>query len=161
MRRTILPCLLLIALTACAGTTSRPGDADVARSATFAEASEPSEPPGGGHAEQPSSADECPTERLRFTQATGCLNDGSVEFCLPVGDDALLAQVLAIAPTVRSAGGAGRAGCAAPTEQLYFLPTTGADCVAHHGAMTDRTWERVCRLAALPQIREIVPTWFE
>lgn len=159
MRRTIFPCLLPIVLTACAGTPSRPGEAEAAPPATSAE---PSEPPGDGHAEQPSSADECPTAKLRFTKATGCLNDGSVEFCLPVGDDALLAQVLVIAPTAHSAGGGGgRAGCSAPTEQLYFLPTTEADCVARHGAMTEKTWERVCRVAALPQIREIVPTWFE
>jgi hypothetical protein len=159
VKRTIFPWLLPIVLTACAGTPSRPGETDTAPPATSAE---PSEPSGGGHAEPPSPAAECPTAKLRFTHETGCLNDGSVEFCLPAGDDALLAQVLAIAPTVHSTGGGGgRAGCSAPTEQLYFLPTTGADCVVDHGAMTDKTWEQVCRIAALPEIREIVPTWFE
>jgi hypothetical protein len=39
---------------------------------------------------------------LQLTQATGCLNDGSVEFCVKTGDAG--ASVLAIAPS----GGAAR-----------------------------------------------------
>jgi hypothetical protein len=42
----------------------------------------------------------CRADKLRFTQATGCENDGSVEFCVP---PALEAAVRVIAPTVTCA----------------------------------------------------------
>lgn len=36
-----------------------------------------------------------------------------------------------------------------------------ATCVAHHGALVDDAWDKLCRLAALPEVRAIVPTWYE
>jgi|SRR6185503_21218054 len=103
----------------------------------------------------------CPTSKLRFTQEIGCLNDGSVEFCLPSGDAPAIAEVKAIAPGVYSGAGRGRAGCDTLAETLYFFPAGEAECVARHGAMKDWAWEEVCRIAALPEVREIVPTWLE
>lgn len=100
----------------------------------------------------------CRADKLRFTQATGCENDGSVEFCVP---PALEAAVRVIAPTVTCAPGGGRAGCEPATELLCFFPTSGAACVAPHGALTDQAWDAVCGLSMLPDVEEIVPTFFE
>jgi hypothetical protein len=121
-------------------------------------------PPGNSTVEPPSTPDpvtSCPTNELAFTQETGCVNDGSVEFCLPTGDEALVARVQEIAPTIQAGSSQGRAGCNLPAETLYFFPTGEAECVAHHGALVDAAWDKLCRIAALPEVREIVPTWYE
>lgn len=89
------------------------------------------------------------------------MNDGSVEFCLPAGDDALLARVRDIAPTIQAGSSPGRAGCDVPAETLYFFPTGEVECVAYHGALEDAAWDKLCRIAALPEVRAIVPTWYE
>ncbi|MCP3140227.1 hypothetical protein [Pyxidicoccus xibeiensis] len=106
-------------------------------------------------------APECPLHELAFTRETGCQNDGSVEFCLPTGDDALVARVKALAPTVRAGTSRGRAGCDTSRETLYFFPTEATECVSHHGALTPAAWDAVCRIAALPEVRAVVPTWYE
>ncbi|WP_248360624.1 hypothetical protein [Anaeromyxobacter oryzae] len=106
----------------------------------------------------------CATEKLRFTQATGCQNDGSVEFCVARGDATLEAKVRSIAPSVRTGASRGRAGCDPAVETLYFYPTLPDDpsvCTSRHGAVTDRAWQELCRLASLSEIRRIVPTWYE
>jgi hypothetical protein len=121
-----------------------------------------SSPSGEGGAEAtPSPEASCPAHKLSFTKENGCSNDGSVEFCLPAGDDALLARVRDIAPTIQAGSSAGRAGCNIAAETLYFFPTGEAECVARHGALVDAAWDRLCRLAALPEVRAIVPTWYE
>jgi hypothetical protein len=90
------------------------------------------------------------------------MNDGSVEFCLPAGDADALASVHALAPTVACAqGSSGRARCDTATEMLCMLETSDAACEAHHGALTEPTWATVCALAALPDVRQIVPTFYE
>jgi hypothetical protein len=104
----------------------------------------------------------CPTHKLRFTKETGCRNDGSVEFCLPSGDDALVARARAIAPTIQAGPlQGGRAGCDIAAETWYAFPTGEAECVERHGALVDAAWDRLCRLAALPEVQKIVPTWYE
>jgi len=121
-------------------------------------------PPGDPAVESPSSAASaasCPTDELAFTQENGCVNDGSVEFCLPTGDDALVARVREIAPTIQAGSSRGRAGCNVPAETLYFFPTGESECVAHHGALVDAAWDKLCRIAELPEVRTIVPTWYE
>lgn len=119
-------------------------------------------PPVEGSIEEPSSpAPSCPTNELKFTKETGCLNDGSVEFCLPTGNEALVARVREIAPTIEAGASRGRAGCNLPAETLYFFPTGEAECVARHGALGDAAWDKICRIAALPEVRAIVPTWYE
>ncbi|WP_240807992.1 hypothetical protein [Polyangium spumosum] len=117
--------------------------------------------PPGESPPSPAPLSTCPIDELAFTQATGCLNDGSVEFCLPSGDEALVARVREIAPTIKAGSSAGRAGCDLPEETLYFFPTGDAECVAHHGALVDAAWEKLCRIATLPEVRAIVPTWYE
>ena len=111
----------------------------------------------------------CPTGKIAFTQMQGCLNDGSVEFCVIKEDAALAARVRAIAPSVReNARSRGRAGCDLTTEILVLYPTPfpasagePAVCAGPRGAMTDAAWSQICQLAAQPEIRTIVPTWFE
>ncbi|AGC47148.1 hypothetical protein MYSTI_05872 [Myxococcus stipitatus DSM 14675] len=139
MTRLTLPGLLFATLTACA--------------------TAPREPPTS---EATPHAAACPTQKFAFEQETGCRNDGSVEFCLPTGDDALVARVKAIAPTVQVAGvSRGRAGCNVPEETLYFFPTSETECHARHGALTPAAWDTLCRLAELPEVRQLVPTWYE
>ncbi|WP_342375312.1 hypothetical protein NVS55_28960 [Myxococcus stipitatus] len=140
MRRLTLPGLLFATLTACAVPPREPPTSDA-----------------------PPKATACPTsQKFKFTQETGCRNDGSVEFCLPTGNDALVARVKAIAPTVQEAGASrGRAGCNVPEETLYFFPTAEAECHARHGALTPAAWDTLCRLAELPEVRQLVPTWYE
>lgn len=89
------------------------------------------------------------------------MNDGSVEFCLPTGNEELLARVREIAPTIEAGSSRGRAGCDVPAETLYFFPTMDAECAGRHGALQDEAWDRLCRIAALPEVRAIVPTWYE
>jgi hypothetical protein len=106
----------------------------------------------------------CEAQKIAFTQATGCLNDGSVEFCLARGDAALEAAVQSIAPSVQAVAGGGRARCDSQSEVLFLFPSRGSDlqvCTAYHGAMTQSAWQQICELSALPAIREIVPTFFE
>lgn len=142
MRRFAISCLLVTCLSRCT--------------------SAPPSTPGEGHVEGPvSPAASCPSQKLAFTRDTGCVNDGSVEFCLPAGDEALLARVRDIAPTIQAGSSRGRAGCDVPAETLYFFPTGDAECVAHHGALEDAAWDKVCRIAAMPEVRAIVPTWYE
>ncbi|WP_438017707.1 hypothetical protein WMF18_00790 [Sorangium sp. So ce315] len=138
MRRFAISSLLSACLSACAST------------------------PGEGDAEgPPTPAASCPTQKLAFTRDTGCVNDGSVEFCLPTGDEALVARVRDIAPTILAGSSRGRASCDVPAETLYFFPTGDAECVAPHGALEEAAWNKLCRIAALPEVRAIVPTWYE
>lgn len=114
--------LLAVSLSSCA---SAPGDAPIESPAS------------------PAPTASCPTAELAFTQANGCMNDGSVEFCLPTGDEALLARVREIAPTIQAGSSRGRAGCNVPAETLYFFPTGDAECVAPHGALVDNAWDKL------------------
>lgn len=103
----------------------------------------------------------CRGDKMTFTQKDGCQNDGSVEFCVPAADAGLLAAVQRIAPSLRCNRGGGRARCDLNAELLCLFPTGEAECVARHGALKDAAWTQLCQIAALPQVRQIVPTWFE
>jgi hypothetical protein len=101
----------------------------------------------------------CRTDKIAFSQEAGCQNDNSVEFCLPAGDAAALAQVLAVDATVTCRlGSSGRAGC---TEQLCMLPVPAEQCPTRLDPMPDPMWQTVCRLAALDVVAKIVPTLYE
>src|SRR5690349_15399155 len=88
-------------------------------------AADPSTPPDASSNEiivRPPQPLACPTNELAFTQQTGCRNDGYVEFCLPKGDDAALASVTTIAPTVKCfQSGGGRAQCN-DSQVICFFP---------------------------------------
>lgn len=105
---------------------------------------------------------DCPTHKLTFTQATGCQNDGSVEFCLP-RDPQLAVRIRALAPELQGPlGSSGRAGCDLAREELYLLPTRpGIECAQNSSTLTDEAWARLCRVAEDPSVSRIVPTWFE
>ena len=103
----------------------------------------------------------CPSDKLSFTRDTACQNDGFVEFCLPADDVALQARALSIAPTLTWTSSRGRAGCDAESERLYQLPMSADDCAAPGASLSDATWATICELAALPEVRRIVPTLFE
>ena len=122
-------------------------------------------PPGGDDA-PPDAAATCPTgdsAKIKFDQGTGCLNDGSVEFCIPDNDAALRSELTVIAPAITCMVGGGRANCLRqPGLLLCFYPTAVPDeCVAQNGAMTETAWADMCAIAAKPAILEIVPTFAE
>ena len=99
--------------------------------------------------------------KLAFTRETGCVNDGSVELCYPT---ARIAEVLAIAPAATCLeGSGGRARChERPGHSLCMIPTrVPEECAEHHGALNDDGWNIVCGLAALPDVTEIVHTFYE
>lgn len=103
----------------------------------------------------------CPTGKIAFTQAAGCSNDGSNEFCIPKGDAATLMEVRRIAPSVTCGPGRGRAGCDSTSQDLCFFPTDASTCAAPHGALTDAAWTQHCQIATLPSVPQIVHTFFE
>jgi hypothetical protein len=104
----------------------------------------------------------CPTSKLQFSQASGCVNDGSVEFCVPKNDTVLRQRLESAHPTISAGCCSGRAQCNLTTEQLYFFPTrANVECTAWHGGLTAPAWSELCAIAAEPAIRGIVPTWYE
>lgn len=100
---------------------------------------------------------------IAFDMATGCVNDGSVEFCIPDGDVELRERLANISSAITCAPGGGRAMCLNPPGRLLcFYPTeVPAECVADNGAMTGAAWEDMCSISALPEVTAIVPTIFE
>ena len=108
--------------------------------------------------------DECPSgrDKITFTRATGCQNDGWVEFCIPDNNPTLRAVVEGLVPDANCAAGGGRAGCSTPPARLLcFYPTPPSACEADDSAMTAATWDDMCTLAAQPEVTEIVPTFAE
>ena len=100
----------------------------------------------------------CRADKISFTQATGCANDGGVELCIPP----VLQHALAmIAPTVTCAPGVGRARCDPASELLCQFPTDATTCAAPHGALTDDAWDTLCGITMLPDVTAIVPTFAE
>jgi hypothetical protein len=97
----------------------------------------------------------CLDTKMAFTQADGCANDGSVEFCIP---PVLATAIQMIAPTAACAEGTGQAGCDPATQLLCTFPTGASECVADHGALTDGAWGTLCGISMLPDVVEIVPT---
>ena len=127
-------------------------------------------PPGGD--DEPSSVDAGKTDpltctngqdaKIKFTQAMGCGNDGSVEFCIPDSEPALQTMLQSIDPRISCGPGGGRAMCSrTPGLLLCFYPTRETECVSQHGAMTAATWQDMCEIAGSPEITEIVHTIFE
>jgi hypothetical protein len=107
------------------------------------------------------SISQCPTEKIAFTQETGCQNDGYFEFCIPDDDPEALAAVIALAPTVTCLRAGGRAGCHTDSEYLCMVPTRGLCQAGSQGAMNDQGWQMACNLASLTSVRKVVPTWYE
>ena len=108
------------------------------------------------------SAVQCPTSKLRFTRASACANDGSVEFCVPLGDDALRQRLLALSTELRFTSQRGRAQCEPTSERLVMFPTAkGPGGACETSTIADSAWTTICGLAAEPAVRVIVPTLYE
>jgi hypothetical protein len=120
---------------------------------------------GHMHAQHDASIDSTPSictsgdrSKIKFTKDQGCSNDGSVEFCIPMGNATVMSSVTSISASITCAAGGGRAMCTG-SELLCFYPTTAPDqCVETHGAMTEAAWSDMCELSAIPEIDQILPT---
>ena len=115
--------------------------------------------PGATDAAAPDGSAAC-SNKIRFAQALGCANDGSVEFCLPTTRQDVL-DGLDLLVTVTCGAGRGRADCVSPQQVLCFYPTTTPAVCVDELAMTDAAYADMCELAALEQVDKIVPTIFE
>jgi hypothetical protein len=104
--------------------------------------------------------DGCPAFKIRFTQATGCQNDGSFEFCL-ADDPVLITEIMQMSPNITCGPGRGRAQCDTETEVLCMVSTDGLCLPPSHGPINDAGWQLACDLAAHPAIFQLVPTWYE
>ncbi len=104
----------------------------------------------------------CPADKIAFDQSQGCLNDGSVEFCIPANDPAALQAVRTIDPQIACMQGShGRAGCDLDREMLCLTETQTYCTADRYGKIDGAGWARICDLARLPFIKRIVPTWYE
>lgn len=103
------------------------------------------------------------TDKIKFDYPSSCANDGSVEFCIPDNNAAVMNAVTAISSTITCEPGGGRANCnASPGLLLCTYPTAyPGQCVSMYGAMTVDVWSNMCALAAMPDIIEIVRTILE
>lgn len=102
-------------------------------------------------------------DKIKFTRAESCGNDGSVEWCIADTDTQLAATLTQISPTIRCAPGGGQAGCyATPGLLLCSYPTIYPDqCLTAYGEMKPEVWDDICAVAAQPPITAIVPTIFD
>lgn len=101
-------------------------------------------------------------DKIKFTRAESCGNDGSVEWCIPDNDSQLVATLTAIAPAITCAPGGGRAGCYTGGKLLCSYPTSYPEqCLSARGEMKPEVWSDICDVAAQPPITEIVATIFD
>lgn len=103
----------------------------------------------------------CAMTKFSFTQATGCANDGWVEFCAKKSGAAVLSRLRSIAPQlVITEGVIGNSGCSeADDYHVTYLLDVGAECTEQYGALSSSSWERLCSMAALPETSHFVPGW--
>lgn len=158
----VVMALALLVLSACAHHPSTPADGggtpDSGAPRDLLGPADLATTDGAGGADQ---AGACPVGKIAFTQAAGCVNDGSNEFCIPKGDAATLMKVQRIAASVTCGSGRGRAGCDPAHQELCFFPTGTSTCTSAHGALTETAWAQHCQLATLPTVPQIVHTFFE
>jgi hypothetical protein len=110
----------------------------------------------------------CPTDKIAFTQATGCTGCDSYELCIPdpTRCPAALQALEQLVPDVTCFSGtsAGRAGCDTTWQRLCLVPTTAASgrCALLDAdlltAMTDAGWAQACAVASLPFVPQLVLT---
>jgi hypothetical protein len=151
MRRTLLLSPLL--WTAC---FAAPPELDVPAPDPTAPAPDTAPPPTDG----PTVV--CEMSKFSFNQASGCVNDGWVEFCAVKGGAPVTNALRAIASDLDiTEGDIGRAGCDAMTEYHVQKPIQAGDCTAPHGALTDDAWGRLCALSQLDATKHFVPGFAE
>ena len=100
---------------------------------------------------------------MQFTQAKGCENDGSVEFCIPANDAALRGRLDALGAGLTYSTSTGRAQCDHEQELLVLFPTPKDDArvCTSEGALRRRPWAQLCSIAREPAVKAIVPTFYE
>ncbi|MBL8954949.1 MAG: hypothetical protein JNK82_29500 [Myxococcaceae bacterium] len=104
----------------------------------------------------------CDMAKFSFTQESGCVNDGWVEFCAAKGGAPLLNTLRAISPDVSIVEGRiGRAGCNEATEYLVTHTVSEVDCMQRYGALTDPAWNTLCALSQVPETKHFVPGFAE
>jgi hypothetical protein len=104
----------------------------------------------------------CDMAKFSFTQESGCVNDGWVEFCAEKAGAPVLTALRALAPDVSIVEGQiGRAGCNEATEYLVSQPVREADCKAKYGALTDSAWNTLCALSQVKETKHFVPGFAE
>lgn len=102
-------------------------------------------------------------DKIKFPRTESCSNDGAVEWCIPDSNNTqLLATLAMISSTIHCAPGGGRAMCYTGGKLLCTYPTAYPDqCLTQHGQMKPEVWDDMCAVAALPEVIEIVPRWYE
>lgn len=104
----------------------------------------------------------CKTQKIRFTQQTGCANDGSFEFCLPVGDSVAKEKILKIDRSIScELGPGGRAECHRESQQLCTFRIPVGQCTNWKSPLPEEVWKIVCQLAELEAVPMIVHTVLE
>jgi hypothetical protein len=103
----------------------------------------------------------CATYKMSFPRENGCLNDGSVEFCIPASDAALRDALSDIDADITCSTQVGRANCNTTYQLLCMYPTGLDECQSEHGALNDAAYADLCAIAAFQDIVAIVPTWYE
>jgi len=101
----------------------------------------------------------CDMAKFSFTQASGCVNDGWVEFCADKSGGTPVTNALrGIAADVQiTEGEVGAAGCDEVNDFHVVEPIHSGDCMAPHGALTDDAWGRFCALSQVPATKHFVP----
>ena len=101
-------------------------------------------------------------DKIKFPREQSCVNDGSVEWCIPDNDPQLVTTLTSISSTIACSSGGGRAMCYTGGKLLCFYPTSYPDqCLSQHGEMKPEVWDDICEVAAQSQITEIVATFAE
>ena len=100
----------------------------------------------------------CDMSKFTFTQASGCVNDGWVEFCATKAGAPVTSALRAIAPDVSIEEGViGTAGCDEQNDYHVSEPLQASDCTAPQGALTDAKWGVLCALSQLPLTKHFAP----
>jgi len=104
----------------------------------------------------------CDMSKFSFTQESGCVNDGWVEFCAEKAGAPVVTQLRALSPDVQIVEGhIGRAACNEATDYLVSHPVREADCTQRYGALTDSAWNTLCALSQVPETKHFVPGFAE
>jgi hypothetical protein len=104
----------------------------------------------------------CDMSKFSFTQESGCVNDGWVEFCAAKTGAPVVSSLRAISSDLSILEGLiGRAGCDEMNEYLLQQPLQASDCTTAHGALTPQAWNKLCALSQVPETKHFVPGWAE
>lgn len=101
----------------------------------------------------------CQTDKLTFDQSSACMNDGSVEFCIPADDPEALQRVKDITGDGQCGPGRGRVGCG--DGELLCMYFVRPHCESRDATITQAGWNTICAVSELPFVDSITATWYE